>query len=139
MEPRKSVNPLNTKQTLDIVRCCWCSWVSRQPVVLRHRSRREDGTDDTTMVLLEDDVAETFRSSVTWLGFLALDRPDVQYAAEEAARGMRQCVRYLIYALTLTWLWQRQRWPGMIVVTGDTDWVGCPLTRRSTSGGSTCG
>ena len=79
------------------------------------------------------------------LGFLALDRPDIQYAAKEAARGMatpmvrhqlilKRCARYLVGASALRWEWRFQLWPGHVVVRSDTDWAGCPLTRRSTSG-----
>ena len=79
------------------------------------------------------------------LGFLALDRPDVQFAAKEAARGMaaptarhqqilKRCARYLAGAPALCWRWPFQRWPGRIVVRSDTDWAGCPLARRSPNG-----
>ena len=79
------------------------------------------------------------------LGFLALDPFDVQRAAKEAARGMvqplgclqrslRRCVRCLIHVLTLTWRRHSRRWPGIIMVKGDTHWAGCTMTRRSSSG-----
>ena len=98
------------------------------------------GVDDSALALLEDG-AETFRIAVMRLGFLVVHRPDEKYAAKEAARGMakpfvrhrrilRRCVRYLIHATTLTCRWYEHRWPGRI----DTDRLGCPLTRRSTSG-----
>ena len=81
------------------------------------------------------------------LGFLALDRPDIQLGAKEAARGMarptvrhqrmlKRCARYFLQAKTLTWCFARQRFPRCILVRSDTDWAGCPLTRRSTSGTS---
>ena len=81
------------------------------------------------------------------LGFLALDRPDIQFGAKEAARGMarptvrhqrmlKRCARYLLQAKTLTWCFARKRFPRCILKNSDTDWAGCPLTRRSTSGTS---
>ena len=67
--------------------------------------------------------------------------------SKEAARGMarptvrhqrmlKRCARYLLQAKTLTWCFARQRFPRCILVRSDTDWAGCPLTRRSTSGTS---
>ena len=81
------------------------------------------------------------------LNFLALDRPDLQYASKESAGGMagpkkrhmamlKRAGRYLIHAPGLVWRYARQRWPHKIVVKSDTDWAGCPVTRRSTSGTS---
>ena len=49
-------------------------------------------------------------------------------------RMLCRCVHHLGHAPTLTRRWYRERWPDKIVVKGDTDWVGCPLTPRSTSG-----
>ena len=103
-------------------------------------------TPDTERELQESE-ATVFRSAVMRLGFLALDRPDIQFAAKEAARGMarptvrhqrmlKRCARYLLQAKTLTWCFSRQRFPRCILVKSDTDWAGCPLTRRSTSGTS---
>ena len=70
-------------------------------------------TPDTERELQESEVA-VFRSAVMRLGFLALDRPDIQFGATEAARGMvrptvrhqrmlKRCARYLLQARTLTW------------------------------------
>ena len=103
-------------------------------------------TPDTERELQESE-ATVFRSAVMRLGFLALDRPDIQFGAKEAARGMarptvrhqrmlKRCARYLLQARTLTWCFARQRFPRCILVRSDTDWAGCPLTRRSTSGTS---
>ena len=96
---------------------------------------------------LQESEATVFRSAVMRLGFLALDRPDIQFGAKEAERGMarptvrhqrmlKRCARYLLQARTLTWCFARQRFPRCILVRSDTDWAGCPLTRRSTSGTS---
>ena len=103
-------------------------------------------TPDTERELQESE-ATVFRSAVMRLGFLALDRPDIQFGAKEAARGMarptvrhqlmlKRCARYLLQAKTLTWCFARQRFPRCILVRSDTDWAGCPLNRRSTSGTS---
>ena len=47
---------------------------------------------------------------------------------------LRRCVRFLTTAPGVLWRWRRQRWPSKLQVLGDTDWAGCPITRRSTSG-----
>ena len=79
------------------------------------------------------------------LGFLALDRPDLQYTAKENARGMsaptvrhlnmlKRAARYLLHSPGLVWVWKKQRWPGKVLARSDTDWAGCPVTRKSTNG-----
>ena len=47
---------------------------------------------------------------------------------------LKRLVRYLSGAPNLIWTFPRQTWPGQIKVWSDTDWAGCPITRRSTSG-----
>ena len=94
---------------------------------------------------LESRDLEGFRSATMRAGYLALDRPDLQFAAKECARGMsaplvrhgemlKRLVRYLIGAPNMVWVFSRQRFPNTIKVWSDTDWAGCPITRRSTSG-----
>ena len=100
-------------------------------------------TPDTERQLQESEAA-VFCSAVMRLGFLALDRPDIQFGAKEAARGiarptvrhqrmLKRCARYLLQAGTLTWCFARQRFPRCILLRSDTDCAGCPLTQRSTS------
>ena len=75
-----------------------------------------------------------------------MDRPDLQYAAKEACRGMakplrmhlnalRRIARYLIGAPRLVWEfgWQGEE---DVSVFSDANWAGCRRTARSTSGGS---
>ena len=94
--------------------------------------------------LPEADVAG-FQSGAMRAGYLSLDRPDIMFCAKECARGLscptvrhgdilRRLVRYLISHPNLHWVYRRQRFPKEIVVWSDTDWAGCPITRRSTSG-----
>ena len=74
-----------------------------------------------------------------------MDRPDIQFAAKELARGLsrpqrrhtqglRRAVRYLLHAPNLVWIHCKRKWPTRIRTWSDTDWAGCPVTRRSTSG-----
>ena len=76
---------------------------------------------------------------------MATDRPDVQYPAKEVCRDMaapktssgaalKRLGRYLVGLPRLVWtypwqtVWQADAY-------SDTDWAGCPKTRKSTMGG----
>ena len=89
--------------------------------------------------------AAEYRSNCMRLGYLALDRVDLQFSAKECARGMsnpthrhleilKRCVRYLIRRPMCAYSYKRQRLPRELSVYSDADWAGCPLTRKSTSG-----
>eukprot|EP00971_Amphidinium_carterae_P350860 6491778-Amphidinium_carterae.1 len=78
------------------------------------------------------------------LVYLALDRPELQFTAKEVSRGLssptvrhwrllKRAVRFTIRAPEIVWYWQRQRMPRTVVAWSDSDFAGCPLTRRSTS------
>ena len=93
---------------------------------------------------LDEDRAATFRSACMRLSYLALDRPEMQFTAKECARGMsnpterhwqllKRATRFLVTAPRIIWSWKRQRWPSKVTGFSDTDWAGCPVTRRSTS------
>ena len=97
------------------------------------------------MMPLPEAVVGHFRSVRMRASYLALDRPDIQFAAKEAARGMsaplvrhqemlKRLGRYLLGAPMMVWCWRNQRWPGLVVSHSDTDWAGCLVTRKSTSG-----
>ena len=77
--------------------------------------------------------------------FLALDRPDIIYAAKEVCRFMskptdvammaiKRLGRYLKDHPRLVFRFERQE-AESIEVYSDTDWAGCTRTRKSTSGG----
>ena len=87
-----------------------------------------------------------FRGLAARANYLALDRPDLQYAAKEDCRGMakpfrmhlnalRRIARYLIGAPRLVWEFG---WQGNeeVSVFSDANWAGCRRTARSSSGGS---
>ena len=61
-----------------------------------HNTVRVVGVDDSTMDPLEDGATQTFKSAVMRLGFLALDRPDIQFAAKEAANGVAKPSAHLV-------------------------------------------
>ena len=79
--------------------------------------------------------------------FLAHDRTDIGFAVKELSRRMskprqhdmkdlKRLGRYLIGNERMILKFQRQDRNGMIDVWTDTDYAGCPDTRKSTSGGS---
>jgi hypothetical protein len=76
--------------------------------------------------------------------YLALDRPDIQFVAKEISRAMssptvnayeaaKSCARYLLSCPRVVWRYPRQ--PMCTAVHGltDSNWAGCPITRKSTT------
>ena len=107
----------------------------------------EDDRDNHLELLEELDSrdAREFRGLAARANYLALDRPDLQYAAKEACRGMakplklhlkalRRIARYLVGAPRLVWTFG---WQGHedARVYSDANWAGCRRTARSSSGG----
>ena len=86
-----------------------------------------------------------FRSAAARGNYLAADRIDAQFACKEICRSMAQptehawkslkrLCRYLSSAPRLVYRYHQQEISAIDVYT-DTDWAGCPRTRKSTSGG----
>ena len=86
-----------------------------------------------------------FRGAAARANYLAADRLDCQFSAKEICRWMsrptesswaalKRLCRYLVGLPRLVWLYRWQEVSTMDVYT-DTDWAGCPRTRKSTSGG----
>ena len=93
---------------------------------------------------LDEVQATLYRSACMRLGYAALDRPEVQFAAKECARGMstptqrhmsllKRAARFTLEAPRTVWVWKRQGPVKHLTLHCDTDWAGCKLTRRSTS------
>ena len=94
---------------------------------------------------LEADCHTFFRGVAARANFLSADRPDIIFAAKEICRFMakptnvamaaiKRLGRYLREHPRLVFRFDRQEAEG-IDVYSDTDWAGCPRTRKSTSGG----
>jgi len=86
-----------------------------------------------------------FRSQCMRVAYLALDRPDIQYPSKEAARCMsaptvsgaealKRIIRYLLAYPRLVWVFRRQVMGSVLAGDSDSDWAGCPVTRKSTTG-----
>jgi len=94
---------------------------------------------------LDVDGHTEFRALAARANYLAQDRIDIQLPAKEVCRfmssptetskaAMKRMGRYLIGHKRMVYTYPFQRAEG-IDVYSDTDWSGCPRTRRSTSGG----
>jgi hypothetical protein len=88
--------------------------------------------------------ASDYRSLVGALQYLTMTRPDLQYAVQQACLHMhnpttahqglvKRILRY-IRGTTALGLHLRRSSHSDLTAYSDTDWAGCPDTRRSTSG-----
>ena len=91
-------------------------------------------------------MVKKYRSVVARLNYLIQERPDIAYSTKELARRMsdpgeddyamlKRLARYLVGKPRLRILFSHQPDPGSLLCYTDSDWAGCLLTRRSTSGG----
>ena len=94
---------------------------------------------------LDPKLHTAFRGAAARANYLAADRMDVQFAAKEICRWMssptqqswlalKRLCRYLVGLPRLVYRYAWQVVNAIDVYT-DTDWAGCPRTRKSTSGG----
>ena len=101
---------------------------------------------ENTGDVLTDLQSTTFRALAARANYLALDRPDVAYAAKELCRSfarptskdvesLRRLVRYRVHAPRIAYRYAFEKPCDKITVCVDTDFAGCVKTRRSTSGG----
>ena len=94
---------------------------------------------------LERQKATPYRAVVARANYLAADRPELQYSAKEVCRWMASPTETSLNALkrlgrfvaghrrlVYHYPWQTV---DQVDTYSDTDWAGCPKTRRSTSGG----
>ena len=94
---------------------------------------------------LDPKLHTAFRAAAARSNYLSMDRPDVQFACKEICRYMskpttgswmalKRLCRYLVGLPRLIWKYRLQE-DAEVAVYSDTDWAGCPRTRKSTSGG----
>lgn len=96
--------------------------------------------------LLSPPQATTFRALSARANFLAQDRPDLAFACKELCRHfscptvasmlkLKRLIRYLVQTPRLVYQYRWQEAQSIILTYADTDFAGCAVTRRSTSGG----
>ena len=105
----------------------------------------DDGLDEDGPEL-QPEQQSRYRSLAARANYLALDRPDIQYAVKELCRAMSKPTetawkklmrvgKYILHRprLVLKYNWQEQQ--GEILTYSDANWAGCTRSRKSTSGG----
>ncbi len=106
------------------------------------KANKQELADDAD---LPQHLHTAFRGAAARSNYIAADRIDAQYACKEVCRWMakpsvqawkalKRICRYLNGLPRLTYTY-RQQVVSCIDVYTDTDWAGCPRTRKSTSGG----
>ena len=101
--------------------------------------------------ILNQSEATLFRALAARANYLAMDRPECAYATKELCRffatptktgveQLKRLIRYLASAPRLVWKFgiHHDADPTDLNVFVDTDFAGCHITRRSTSGGAAC-
>ena len=104
-----------------------------------------EANDETDPKELNPAYATQYKSIVARSNYLAIDRPDIQYAVQELAAHMakpneehwqqpKRLGRYLLHRprLVIQYPWQKK--PGQLTVYSDSDWAGDKRTMKSTSG-----
>ena len=101
--------------------------------------------EDNAKELSEGD-ATGFRKVAARANYLAMDRPDIQYPVKELCRGMckptighkkklKRLGRYLRGRPRVVFKYDWQEKQDDLTVFTDSDWAGCKITARSTTGG----
>ena len=94
---------------------------------------------------LDHSKTSPYRAVAARSNYLAADRPELQFAAKEICRWMahptehalnslKRLGRYVAGRRRLVYMYHWQD-VSRVDVYSDTDWAGCPKTRKSTSGG----
>ena len=110
------------------------------------------GDDECSKVLegdavqLDKDAASKYRAITARANYLSQARTDIQYAVKELSRAMskptvgdwerlKRLGRYLVYKPRVSIRFAYQQAPRELSMYMDSDYAGCPKTRKSTSGG----
>ena len=107
---------------------------------------RPTGDELANDEVLPPKLTTPFRGSSARASYLSSDRIDAQFACKEVCRSMskptvsswralKRVCRFLHGRPRLVYVYPAQKVAHIDVYT-DTDWAGCPRTRKSTSGGS---
>ena len=96
---------------------------------------------------LEEGDKTRYRAIAARCNYMAIDRPDLQYAAKEACRTMscpkkgdmaklKRIGRYLIGRMRVVYTFEWQEAPSGLTCYTDANWAGCTTTRKSTVAGT---
>ena len=105
-----------------------------------------NGVENDDDLKLEGTDATKYRSVTARLNYIGPDRVDIQYATKEAARhmaeprlshmtGLRKIGKYLAGRPRLISHFKWQSPHSTVTAYTDSDWAGCMVTAKSTSGG----
>jgi hypothetical protein len=97
--------------------------------------------------MLNQHYESIYRSVAAKGNYIAADRPDIQFAVKECAKGMsapteeywfhlKKLVRYLIGTPRIVTKYKWQIASNKLTIYSDANWAGDKQTRKSTSGGS---
>jgi hypothetical protein len=116
------------------------------------KSLSTPGTDEVYLSETKDELLNShyesiYRSVTAKANYLAADRPDIQYATKECARGMsapteehwvklKRLTRYLIAVPRVVAKYKWQEAIDKLTIYSDANWAGDKKTRKSTSGGT---
>ena len=95
---------------------------------------------------LDEEASTLYRALAARLLYLSMDRPEVAFVAKELCRhfahpsrtgaeALKRAARFLVGLPRLVWNFPFQQSTKNLKVYVDTDFGGCQVTRRSTSGG----
>ena len=108
----------------------------------------KEDTDVDESDALEAVAAKRYRSIAAVVNYMSLDRPDLQFAASVLGRSMsrptvaaearlKKVARYLVSHPRVVYRYAAAQLDAEVemVAWTDSDWAGCRVSRRSTSGG----
>ena len=109
-------------------------------------SKEEGAGESGEVVLVDQSRIARYRRAAAKINYMALDDPRISFASKVISQGMakpneegeariKRVIRYLKGQPGCEWNFVWQRRPTHLVGYSDSDWAGCPRTRRSTSGG----
>ena len=109
-------------------------------------SREEWAKHGAETVIGDQGRITRFRRTAAKLNYMSLDDPRIAYASklvsqtmskptEEGELVIKRAVRYLKGAPACIWDFTWQDKQEYLIGHSDSDWAGCPRSRRSTSGG----
>ncbi|CAE8585279.1 unnamed protein product, partial [Polarella glacialis] len=116
------------------------------PAVNYTDKQREEATELPEQPEGDEPSGSNYRRGGGQVMYVAHDRPDLQFAAKEAARAMakptsldvtklKRIARYLKQYPAMTLVLELEEFPEALTVYVDSDWAGDSATRKSASGG----